>query len=71
MFVEFSVDNIMYRQIDGVSMGYPVGPALANIFVGFHGKGLLSSRNKPVVYFRYVDDIIRVFNNETVADLFF
>ena len=32
--VEFSFNDIMYRQIDGVAMGPPLGPALANIFVG-------------------------------------
>ena len=31
--VEFSFNNIMYRQIDGVAMGSPFGPALADIFV--------------------------------------
>ena len=29
--VEFSFDDIMYRQIDGVAMGSPLGPVLANI----------------------------------------
>ena len=33
--VEFSFNNIMYRQIDGVAMGSHPGPALANIFVGY------------------------------------
>ena len=33
--VEFSFDNIMFQEIDGVAMGNPLGPALANIFVGF------------------------------------
>ena len=32
-------------------MESPLGPALANIFVVFHEKGLLSSPNKPEVYF--------------------
>ena len=50
--VEFSFDIIIYRQFDGVSMGSPLAPDLAYSFVGFHEKGLLSSSNKPVVYFR-------------------
>ena len=34
--VEFSLNNQMYKQLDGVAMGSPLGPALANILVGFH-----------------------------------
>ena len=44
MSVEFNFDNIMYRQIDGVLVGSPVGPVLANIFVGFHEKRLVQSK---------------------------
>ena len=32
---EFSFNETMFRKIDGVAMGSPLGPALANIFVGF------------------------------------
>ena len=31
--IEFSFNNIMYKQTDGVAMGSPLSPALANIFV--------------------------------------
>ena len=34
--VELSFNDIMYRQTDDVTMGSPLGPALANIFVGFY-----------------------------------
>ena len=31
--VEFSFNNTMYKQTDGVAMGSPLGPALANILL--------------------------------------
>ena len=33
--VEFSFNNWMYKQLDGVAMGSSLGPALANIFLAF------------------------------------
>lgn len=34
--VEFSFNNIIYAQIDGILMDSPLGLILANIFVGFY-----------------------------------
>ena len=39
--VEFSFNKIMYRQINGVGMGSPLGPALENIFVGYYESSFL------------------------------
>ena len=36
--VSFSFDDTMYCQVDGILIGYPLGPILANIFVGFYEK---------------------------------
>ena len=68
--VEFSFNDTMHRQIDGVAMGSPLGPALANIFVGYYEAELFKKVNKPMVYYRYVDDTFAAFNNEEIAMLF-
>ena len=55
--VQFSFNDIMYQQIDGVAMGSPLGPVLANIFVGYYEERLDIHSNKDLLsYYRYVDD---------------
>ena len=59
-------DGEYYRQIDGVAMGSPLGPTLANVFLGYHESQWLSNcppAFKPVYYKRYVDDIFLLFTN--------
>ena len=41
--VEFSFNNNLYKQIDGVVMGSPLSVALANIFVRYHESKLFES----------------------------
>ena len=69
----FLFDDEIFDQIDGVAMGSPLGPVLANIFMGHHEKQWLNKYkgNKPVVYTRYVDDIFCIFKNVHDALLFF
>ena len=62
-----------YDQIDGVAMGSPLGPVLANLFMGYHEQKWLQSfeEYELVLYCRYVDDIMCLFSNESDADKFF
>ena len=54
----FLFDDKIYDQIDGVSMGSPLAPLLAEIFLqDFEEKHLDSFREKGIIYWRrYVDD---------------
>ena len=56
----FLFNGKLYKQIDGVTMGSPLGPTLTNAFLcHFENIWLKScpSSFKPLVYRRYVDDI--------------
>ena len=69
----FIFENNYYDQIDGVAMGSPLAPILANLFMGHHERLWLQdcSNCKPDFYKRYVDDIFAVFENEEKALKFF
>ena len=64
----FSHRQQLYKQVDGVSMGNPLAPTLANFFLGHLEKQLFSANDQckehPVLYLRYVDDIFCVFRGE-------
>ena len=71
---QFIFNEILYKQIDGLSMGNPAAPHLANIFLCHLEEQFMQqcpSDIKPLFYRRYLDDTIAVFNNEQCADKFF
>ena len=68
--VEFSFNGQMYRQVDGVAMGSPLGPVLANIFVGFCESGL-KENEIPLLYNRFVDDTFSIFESKEKSEDFF
>ena len=56
----FYFDGNYYRQKDGVAMGSPLGPDMANSFLCHHEKSWLDDcplSYAPIFYARYVDDI--------------
>ena len=63
----------MYDQVDGVAMGSPLAPNLANIFMGHHEKGWIRNYiyGELLSYKRYVDDIFAVFETKDHAVSFY
>ena len=51
-------------------MGSPLGPALANIFAGFHESRPFGDTAKPGVYFQYVDGSFVIFGSKLDCDHF-
>ena len=69
----FTFNNKFYIQVDGVAMGSPLGPILANIFLSHHEENWLNKcpiKFKPSFYRRYVDDIFVLFESSESADSF-
>ena len=68
----FLYKDKLYQQHDGVSMGSPLGPTLANFFLA-HIENKLSGKQsdfQPKLYSRYVDDIFAVFDKSDYCTKF-
>ncbi|BHF77692.1 hypothetical protein SprV_0602080100 [Sparganum proliferum] len=64
--VRFLFDNQLYRQIDGVAMGSPLGPLLADVYKGKLERFELSDQIKNLKHYgRYVEDVFAIATKET------
>ena len=69
----FIFDNKLYKEIDGVAMGSPIGPTLANASLCHYEQIWLNecpSQLKPIVYRRYLEDIFVLFKSKEHLKLF-
>jgi len=67
----FMYKDSFYKQIDGITMGSPLGPTFANFFLGHLEKSWLNNDtncNKPLLYYRYIDDIFCIFDNNDFSN---
>merc|ERR1712082_192486 len=63
----------LYMQIDGIAMGNPISASLCNAFLAIKEQQWLKAcppTFKPLLYKRYVDDILLFFASEDHIDLF-
>ena len=69
----FLFDQEFYKQHDGIAMGFPLRPTLANVFLCYHEKVWLQNypfEFKPIIYRRYVADTFPLFRSKHYIDKF-
>jgi hypothetical protein len=53
----FYFDRQFYKQTDGITIGSPLSPVIANFYMeGFEKKAIEQAAHKPTCWFIYVDD---------------
>ena len=63
-------DNKIYQQIDGVSMGSPLGPVYANFYMSHIENMIIPNLDEPpLTYMRYVDDTLLLVKNYKQLDM--
>ena len=65
---DFVFNNNFYLQVCGTAMGKTFAPSYANIFLYFWEKHIDTLTHKPVLFKRYIDDILGVWEG-SVKDL--
>ena len=66
----FQFEGNLYQQIDGVAMGSPLGPLMANAFLCSLEEKLERDNKLPNLYRRYVDDTITAMPDVAGAESF-
>ena len=66
----FLFNGQLYEQTNGVAMGSPLGPLLANVFMCSIEETLDREGKMPSYYRRYVDDTFTIIPNKTSANNF-
>ena len=66
----FQFKGNLYEQVDGVAMGSPLGPLMANAFMCKIEKQLEIENKLPIFYKRFVDDTLSAMPDPEAASEF-
>ncbi len=66
----FQFEGNLYEQNDGVAMGSPLGPLMANAFMSHLEEHLDNFEEMPSLYKRYVDDTFAIMPDIQAAENF-
>ena len=66
----FQFDSLLYEQTDGVAMGSPLGPLMANVFMCHLEENLTRDGFMPHLYRKYVDDTLAIMPSTDAATMF-
>ena len=68
----FMLNDRLYKQIDGVTMGSPLGPTLTNFFLGHLEEKIFAQNSSaaPKLYLRYIDDVYAIFDDNNSCTSF-
>ena len=70
----FMFNGELYKQVDGLAMGGPLGPSLANFFLAHLEKTKFVNctfNHQPKLYLRYIDDVFVIFDEKQCYNDFF
>lgn len=73
MGCHFLFKGVLFEQVDGVAMGSPLGPSLANVFMCYFERQFLTNcpaEFKPIFCRRYIDDCFLVFRQRSHTQKF-
>ena len=66
----YDIDGNMWLQVDGVTMGSPLGPTFANFFMSeVENRALNNISTRPDIYARYIDDMFLLCSQSTLQEL--
>ena len=68
--MHFTFNGKLYKQVDGVCMGSPLGPVLANVFM-VHLEETIAPKMEAImpIWKRYVDDTFTIVKKNKVSDV--